>query len=298
MKNLLFTGANGFVGKNVIALLKNDFEITTLDISNAEIIVNLANEIPVFNKKIDIVFHAAGKAHVNPKTEAEKQSFYDINYCGTVNLCRAFEVHGNFPKVFIFLSTVAVYGCVFGENITENHALNGTTSYALSKIQAEKFLRQWANKHNVILAIIRPSLLAGKNPTGNLGEMICGIQKGRYLRIGDGKVRKSVLMVQDLAKLIPLLAQAGGTYNVCSDEQPSFNELERLIIKQLHKSKVWEMPMCVAKFCAKVGDFLHINIFNSDKLIKITSNLTFSNEKAKRELGWQPMNILENFKIN
>ena len=36
---------------------------------------------------------------------------------------------------------------------------------------------------------------------------------------------------------------------------------------------------------------------NSLKLRKITSSLTFSNEKAVRELGWNPMNVLENFRI-
>ena len=32
-------------------------------------------------------------------------------------------------------------------------------------------------------------------------------------------------------------------------------------------------------------------------LDKITKSLTFSNEKAIRELGWKPMNVLENFRI-
>ena len=36
---------------------------------------------------------------------------------------------------------------------------------------------------------------------------------------------------------------------------------------------------------------------NSLKLDKITKSLTFSNEKAIRELGWKPTNVLENFNI-
>ncbi|MGG6547892.1 UNVERIFIED_CONTAM: NAD(P)-dependent oxidoreductase, partial [Prevotella sp. 15_C9] len=36
---------------------------------------------------------------------------------------------------------------------------------------------------------------------------------------------------------------------------------------------------------------------NSQKLSKITESLTFSNEKAVRELGWRPISVLENFKI-
>lgn len=30
---------------------------------------------------------------------------------------------------------------------------------------------------------------------------------------------------------------------------------------------------------------------------EITESLTFSNEKAMRELGWKPTRVLENFKI-
>ena len=36
---------------------------------------------------------------------------------------------------------------------------------------------------------------------------------------------------------------------------------------------------------------------NSLKLDKITKSLTFSNEKAIRELRWKPTNVLENFNI-
>jgi len=74
------------------------------------------------------------------------------------------------PESFIFVSTVAVYGCETGEDIDENHPLKGNTPYALSKIQAEKFLTEWCHTNNVKLGIIRPSLIAGPNPPGNLGE--------------------------------------------------------------------------------------------------------------------------------
>lgn len=36
---------------------------------------------------------------------------------------------------------------------------------------------------------------------------------------------------------------------------------------------------------------------NSYKLEKMTKSLTFSNEKARRELGWEPMDVLTHYKI-
>lgn len=296
---LLFTGASGFLGSNVYPLLQRMYEINTVGLSAEDnYTVNLAKEIPDLHEEYEVVLHAAGKAHVVPKTDAEKKAFFDINYQGTVHLCQALEKSG-LPKAFIFISTVAVYGCETGENITEEHPLNGTTPYAVSKRMAEEYLQEWCRNHNVILGILRPSLLAGPNPPGNLGAMIKGIETGKYFSIGGGKARKSVLMVEDIARLVPLLAKKGGIYNVCDESQPTFHELELLIAKQLNKRLPYNIPYWLAKCMALTGDCLGSRApFNSSKLKKITESLTFSNEKAKRELGWSPLNVAECFKIH
>jgi hypothetical protein len=36
---------------------------------------------------------------------------------------------------------------------------------------------------------------------------------------------------------------------------------------------------------------------NSNKLSKITKSLTFSNQKAKKTLAWQPLSVLENLRV-
>ena len=172
---ILFTGSSGFLGNNIIPILENHYEIIKVGLLDTDdYTINIATTIPNFSKKYDIILHAAGKAHSIPKTEAEKRLFFDVNFVGTKNLCSALEKSG-IPKAFIFISTVAVYGCDFGENITEEHPLNGDTPYALSKIKAEKYLQEWWAENNVILSIIRPSLIAGPNPPGNLGAMIKGL---------------------------------------------------------------------------------------------------------------------------
>ena len=295
---LLFTGASGFLGSNIIQLLNGAYNIISVGLSPQDTyLVDIATDIPTFTDAFDVVFHAAGKAHSVPKTEAEERLFFDVNLQGTKNLCTALERSG-IPKAFIFISTVAVYGCDSGENITEEHPLNGTTPYALSKIKAEKYLQGWCAMHNVKLSILRPSLIAGPNPPGNLGAMIRGIRNGKYLSIAEGKARKSVLMVQDIANLLPMLIEKGGIYNVCDSYQPSFRELEMVIYKQLNKKLPLSIPYWFAKSMAIFGDcFGEKAPINSLKLRKITHSLTFSNEKAMRELGWKPMNVLKNFRI-
>ena len=294
----LFAGAFGFLGNNVRPFLERMYDVTTIGLLPQDgYTVNIAKEIPDLGERYDIVLHAAGKAHSVPRTEAEKQVFFDVNLQGTKNLCTALERRG-VPRAFIFISTVAVYGCAYGENITEDHPLNGATPYAMSKRLAEEYLQKWCYEHNVILGIIRPSLIAGPNPPGNLGSMIHGIRSGKYLSIAGGRARKSILMVQDIAKLVPLLAEKGGIYNVCDSHHPTFRELETIICRQLDKKQPLSIPYWVAKCMALAGDCLGRKApINSLKLDKITKSLTFSNEKAIRELGWKPTNVLENFKI-
>jgi len=298
MKTLLFTGASGFLGCNILPILTEKYRIKTIGLtSNDDLKLNLAFETPLFIEKFEIVLHAAGKAHSIPKTEEEEKVFFDVNLQGTKNLCVALEKSG-VPEAFIFISSVAVYGLEYGEEISEDSPLRGKTPYALSKIQAEQFLIDWCEKHNVVLGIIRPSLIAGPNPPGNLGAMIQGIKSGKYLSIGGGKARKSVLMVEDIAKLVPLLAEKGGTYNICDSEQPTFRDLEKIIALQLGKSLPISISYKVAKLLAGLGDLIgNKSPINSSKLDKITKSLTFSNEKARKELGWEPTNVLESFKI-
>ena len=298
MKKLLFTGASGFLGYNIRPILENTYDVHTIGLTDEDDIrVNLAKEVPPINTHYDVVLHAAGKAHTVPKTEAEKQVFYDVNYQGTVNLCSALEKAG-IPKCLVFISTVAVYGCEFGEMIDETHPLNGDSPYAKSKIMAEKYLTQWCLDHQVKLAILRPSLLAGKNAPGNLGAMVNGIKKGFYMNIAGGKVKKSILMAEDIARLLPLLEEKGGVYNVCDTRQPTFGEISMSVAQQLGKGKPLNIPYWMAWCMAKVGDLLGNKApINTYKLEKMTKSLTFSNEKARKELGWEPLDVLTNCKI-
>ena len=297
MEKLLYTGGTGFLGFNTKPILDQMYEVTTIGITDRDVIkANFAKEVPQLSCRYDIVLHAAGKAHINPKSQKEIQSFYDINYQGTVNLCKALENVG-VPKSFIFISTCGVYGIDNGNYVTEDYPLAGEEPYQKSKIMAEEFLTKWCEEHSVILGILRPSLMAGKNAPGNLGAMVNGIKTGKYLSINHGKARKSLLMAEDIAHLVPLVAEKGGVYNVCDDDQPSFGELEELIATQLGKRKPFSIPYWMAKCLALLGDIFSFFPINSSRLEKIVNSDTISNKKAKRELGWKPMSVLENYKI-
>lgn len=298
MEKLLFTGGSGFLGKIIRPALKKQYEVDTCGITiEDKIKVDLAKEVPALNMRYDIVLHACGKAHSIPKTEMEKQIFFDVNYQGTVNLCTALERVG-VPKSLVFISTVAVYGCEYGDLITEEHPREGNTPYAKSKIMAEDYLNDWCKRNGVTLGILRPSLLAGKGAPGNLGAMVDAVRKGFYMNIAGGRVVKSILMAEDIANILPLIAEKGGIYNVCDSHQPSFGQISESVAQQLGKRKPISIPYWMAWCMAKVGDLFGSKApINSYKLEKMTKSLTFSNEKACKKLGWEPLDVLKNYKI-
>lgn len=295
MPDLLYTGASGFLANNTIPTLKQlGYNVITLGIGDEAYQCNLAKDIPVLNESYDVVFHAAGKAHSEPKTDAEKQLFYDVNFQGTVNLCKGLENFGTLPKQFVFISTVAVYGLDGGELITEEHALNGETPYAKSKIMAEEWLTDWAGRNNITLTILRLPLVAGVNPPGNLGAMINGIKSGKYLSIGRANARKSIIWAEDIAAILPLIAPIGGVYNITDGLHPMFSQLEAVISEQLKKKTPLSLPIALAKILGWAGDIIG-NKFpvNSNKLQKITSTLTFDDKKLHAAVKWNPSSVVK-----
>lgn len=298
MTKLLITGASGFVGRNILPFLSRNYLVQTAGIEKSnDYQIDLSNNEIILSSPIDIVFHAAGKAHSIPSKLSDEQEFYSVNYQGTINLCSGLE-RSYIPSNFIYISTVAIYGLESGININEEYDEKGVSPYAKSKILAEQYLQEWCNKNGVHLSVLRPSLIAGPNPPGNLGALVEGIKTGKYFSIGNGEARKSILMVQDIANVIPLLINKGGIYNLCDSHHPSFKELEVLISKLLAKPQPKSIPYPIAKSLACIGDLLGNKApINSPKLEKITKSLTFSNKKAREELGWEPLNVLENFKL-
>lgn len=292
--HILLTGSSGFLGKHLQKEIKGSF--VTIGRGDATIVCDLSTQIPIL-PNADMVIHCAGKAHSVPKTNAEKQAFFDVNVKGTENLLKGLELAPELPRAFVFISSVAVYGVDMGVNISEIHPLCATDPYGASKIEAEKIVQAWCTKNNVICGILRLPLLVGPNPPGNLGAMIKGVKKGYYFNIAGGSAKKSMVMAEDVAKIIPMLAEKGGVYNLTDGYHPSFQELSMTIAQQLGKSKILNMPYWLARLLAKVGDALGNFPINSAKLSKITSDLTFDDSKAQLELGWSPKSVLENFKI-
>lgn len=291
--NVLVTGASGFLGKYIFDNL-NNYNVKTLSRLNSNYNIQLQVCIPKFIEVFNIVIHAAGKAHSVPKNKSEKQAFFDVNVKGTQNLLSAIELSATLPKSFVFISTVAVYGVNQGERINENTPLLAKDPYGLSKIQAEQLVLEWCQKNNIICTILRLPLLVGENPPGNLGAMIKGVKKGYYFNIAGGLSRKSMVLAEDVANILIKVSEVGGIYNLTDGFHPSFYELSNAIAKKYGKTKVFNVPYFIAKSIGFVGDVIGVEFpLDSNKLKKITSDLTFDDSKAREVLGWNPKKVLD-----
>jgi len=295
---ILLTGATGFLGKEISKYLnENEIKHSSLSRNNSTYNCNLSENSPILRNKYSVVIHAAGKAHIVPLTEIDKNEFYKTNVNGTLNLLKGIENIG-LPSQFVFISSVSVYGQFKGQMIKEDSLLSAMDPYGLSKIQTEKIVSDWCDKNSVICTILRLPLIIGKNPPGNLGDMINAINKGYYFNIAGGQARKSMVLAEDVAMYIMKVAKIGGIYNLTDGIHPNFHELSYHIADQLGKKYIPNMPKNVAKFLAKIGD-IYGNKFpiNTNKLDKITSTLTFDDSKARTAFGWAPTPVLEGFKI-
>ncbi|MGI9192877.1 MAG: NAD-dependent epimerase/dehydratase family protein [Chitinophagaceae bacterium] len=296
---ILFTGASGFLGKIMWPILGEEHRLISIGRAGSNTLqVDLSQQVPQI-ADVDVVIHAAGKAHIYPKTESEKQEFYNVNVQGTENLLQGLV--DNPIKAFVFISSVSVYGLEQGINIDENTPLMGKSPYALSKIRAEQLVENWCKEQGVDYLILRLPLIVGKQPLGNLKKMVDGIQGHRYWRIAKGDAHKSAVLADDVAHLIQTWLKGGkrtsGIYNLTDGIHPTFYELEEGLRRIFGVSRIPTMPGWLGALLGKIGDRVSLFPVNSGTIKKITCSFTFSDEKARREINWNPKPVLENLQV-
>lgn len=294
---ILLTGSTGFLGKKIVEFFsQTKTKITTVGRKNEnDICCDLSKEtLSLGSFQYNTVIHAAGKAHSIPNSKEENKQFFDINVKGTQNLLNSLQISG-LPKNFVFISSVAVYGLVSGHKIIESEELKAIDPYGASKIFAEKIILDWCSKNDVCCTILRLPLLVSKNPPGNLGAMLRAIRKGYYFNIGGGNTKKSMVLVRDVVRFIPLISTIGGVFNLTDGVHPSFKELS---IALSPNKKIFNLPLNIAMILGLIGDFLgNKSVLNTKKVKKITSNLTFDDSKA-REFGWKSQSVINYIKNN
>jgi len=311
LDNILLVGSNGYLANYFIEAYSNnkDYKIYGVSRSNKQetdvfIQSDISKDLPILpNVFYKTVIHNAGKAHMVPKTEAEKQLFYQTNTIGTKHVLDAISKLNTLPELFVFISSVAVYGKITGTMIDETTEPIPNTPYGISKYKAEKIVTEWGEKHKVPYLILRLPLIVGVNAPGNLGAISKAIKKNRYIRIRDNYAKKSVVLAKDIAQMIESLnTVSSGIYNLTDGKHPSFFEIEEAFRTRYNGKILITLPKILIKALGKVGDLIEKIIkketVNSDKIQKMISDLTFDDQKARQELGWVSSNVIDFIKHN
>jgi len=148
--------------------------------------------------------------------------YRETNVDGATNVCAAARDAG--IQKIIFTSSVAVYG-FHPTPVDEKGPFAPFNEYGRTKLEAEAVYRAWADEDpSRALVIVRPTAVFGEGNRGNVYNLLHQIAVGRFFMVGDGKNRKSIAYVGNLAQfLLQVLALGPGTHVFNYVDQPDMD---------------------------------------------------------------------------
>lgn len=295
---ILITGVHGFVGTNLVKVLKEKHTIYGLDIvspekEGVEKTYSWEDLEKGLVPDVDAIIHLAGKAH-DTKNEAKAEVYFQVNTELTKKIYDYYLT--STAGRFIFFSSVkAAADRVEGEYVDEEVTPTPKGPYGESKIKAEEYirslsptlpLREGAKEKRTY--ILRPCMIHGPGNKGNLNLLYQVVRKGIPWPLGAFENKRTFTSIDNLTFIIEGLLEKdvkSGIYNINDDEAVSTNELIEIICNAVDKKpRIWRIPKRLMTFCARCGDVLHLPL-NSERLQKLTENYISSNKKIKKALG-------------
>lgn len=299
MTRVMVTGASGFIGTRLVALLGEAghevLAVTRRDVagtsgpSNRWLRADLTqpDSLPdsVF-AAVDSVIYLAGQAHSPPRDTAEERKHLEAtNVTAPMTLARRAAAGG--VRRFVFVSSATVHGTQSGAApFREGDPLAPSGLYAKSKAAAEAALREIAAQSGIGLTILRPPLVYGPGAKGNLERLIAWAEKGRPLPTAVCRNRRSLVGLDNLCRFIELAARhpaAEGTTFLVADETPiSTGELFRQICIALKRVPRF-LPLPNWLLTAVLQP-----LGQSDVLTRLCGNFELDCSKARSMLDWRP----------
>lgn len=236
MKQLLVTGANGFIGR---ALAEN-LQTQSYGVfrSGGEHDITLPDWAKQFdNLGIDHVFHLAGRTFV-PDSWKRPGDFYHVNVMGTQNVldfCRGRKIGMTYVSAYL-------YGQPARLPIKESDAIEPNNPYAHSKHLAEQLCAFYAAHFSVPVTIIRPFNVfgAGQDEKFLIPFIIRQALGSDSIVVKDLEPKRDYVYLEDLVGAIALsMEKAGGfqVYNVGAGYSLSVREIIEEVLAVLGTRK-------------------------------------------------------------
>ena len=295
------TGGTGFVGQRVVARLAQGSKVRVLametgksPVRQAEYIVGEVTSQEAADKLVEgctSVIHLAGIAHSSLQTEAEKNRAYRVNVEGTTTVLNAAIRHG--VQRFVFVSTSHVYANHSGLNIEESAAVEPSSYYSFTKIEAERVVGE-AEGRGMEVVIARPCLIYGPGVRFNLEQMMRGIDRGYYFHISGERPMRSFLSVENAARALVHLAEKcvpAGVYNLADSDPHSLVEFGNELADRMGRRRPRTVPSAPVRLAGAVGSMIQkIGVHppvSREVIAKLTSDFTVSTYRlAQTRFEW------------
>ena len=240
MKKIIVTGGLGFIGSNLINILKNKYFIVNIDkVSYASNFNNIEQNIKnykfyrqdinnkIFIKSIinkynpSIIFNVAAETHVDRSIDGPKQ-FIESNFLGVFNLLESIRYYKNKIKL-IHISTDEVYGDIKRNHKSkEDDAYNPSSPYSASKASGDLLIKSYIRTYKVPAIITNCCNNFGPNqyPEKLIPTIIYNLLHKKSIPIyGQGKNIREWIYVEDHCNAIIKIAEKGvigENYNIGS----------------------------------------------------------------------------------
>lgn len=318
---ILITGANGFVGTRVVekcleygfSKLKC-FVLTGTDTAELKQIIQSAkieHEVEIIEgnllslddcrkatEGVTVVYHlAAGIDKSFPGA-------FMNSVLTTRNLMNSLLLNKNFKR-FVNISSLAVYSNLKmkrGQVLDETCEIHDRPqsmgeAYVYAKVKQDELVIEYASKYHLPYVILRPAVVFG--PGKKFIPSRVGIDTfGIFLHLG-GSITVPLTYVENCAEAIVLAGIKpkidGQVINIIDDNLPSSREFLKLYKKNVRNFKSLFIPYrAFYVLCALWEKYSRWSsgqlppAFNRRKCAIYWKGNTYSNEKLKKLLGWNP----------
>jgi 2-alkyl-3-oxoalkanoate reductase len=310
----LVTGATGLLGSHIVeklreqglpvrALVRKDSDTRVLDaweVEQATGDVTDPASLAEACKGVETVYHSA--AAVGDWGSWENY-FVPVTIEGTRNMLEAARDAG--VKRFLHISSISAYGhpneegLVLDESAPLGVGLHKWSYYSRAKVEAEKLAWAAHQRGDVPVTVVKPSWLYGPRDRASMPRIIRALRAGKSKIIGDGTNRLNLTYAANEAEGCILAATTdkavGESYNLSCDghvtQAEYFNKIAEALGCPPVKKHVPYWLAYNAAFWMEV--FGHAVGKKKPPLVTrysvwlIGRKCFFSEEKARRELGWE-----------